>query len=1652
MGLDMFVDYMVNNGTVEGRFVEFANRVFVLGSGTERELEDYARSPLYGSPFNDSTPEIAAAIVFHKMDFENAQFDYTLRLNSTFETFLQVTDTDQDPVKIFQRQLFWGANQDYILEGFMALQNAIDTFIIDTMGERAEAAFEAATGNESTFDRESYLPYGVSMVAFPRGRYQIDDFFALIGQLLPLLYILCFLVPVSQIVAVIVLEKERRTKEQLKMMGVNETKIIASWYLTYIIYFALLAVFLTLLGPSQFPKTAEAGAPFSVIIFLTFFFQGLSVIAFCFVLSTFFTKSFNAVVGTLCIYLIVYFFYYYVTELSEPPFVWLLFPQVTFALVIETIAAFEESAQGVDFNLATVPQGGFTVSTGLGWLFFDFLLYTLIGAYLNVVVPAEFGRALPWYFPCMPSFWKSWICGDAEKTPNSAQVSLSVDDKEEAPAESVEISVELARSKLDSFTGKNNIEEVEESLRRQKQNDVGIQIRNLTKVFDTPDGKKVAVDNFNLDVYEGQILVLLGHNGAGKTTTLQMLSGMLTPTKGEVYLYGRKLSTDLALIRKSLGFCPQHDVLYPELTVRQHLRFYGKLKGLQGEELESAVIAGIENVGLTEKKDVKSRALSGGMKRKLSLAIALIGDSKVVFVDEPTSGVDPWSRRNMWEIIQNHREGRVIILTTHFMDEADLLGDRIAIMSEGKLKCCGSSLYLKQLYGAGYRLTFVKGEGCDVDGIRSMVSNYIPENNLVADVGTELSIQLPIASSAKFPSLLRSIDTAVEKDELGIEQYGISVTTLEEVFIKAGSAEDTVGNKYGVDEEAELKAMEQASGRLDIAREKKPTNVAWRHFKALFIKRFRYASRDRRACGCNTIVPLLIFAIGLIIIKIFPIGEDDPTYLLGTQDFNPGYSPNAFLPVQEFNQAGEQLNGVDAEVLQPAFIKSFEVEDLPVNPDFDVTREVFGKTYINGEPTDQECAFVATEGSQECKHEVDNNITNNAILDSALYVFNATAQETRNGASLFTTVVGQRREVVLSDSCFQLEGISATQEGFIGLNYITKSCLDSPCLLIEASFGGLTQCFPAGCLTDILSNSVLSFVGGDAISGGLALFNSGNASLFQCEGNLCNFGPAGLTDDNPCRGSPASPDPTCIADNLVLLDILNVTTDPVRVITEENLDANYCSLRNDTVDLGGPRQCQSSTALSTFELLVGLLTGQATGADAFDSDTGTCVDTSQTCEMTVLLNNNGSATCSPLSCLGNFTELVEANADPTIAPLIGPLLGLLPTESCTAPVLCTNIIDPGIVALLFANASAPAQGARRLSGFGIDRMLEIEDRRELATTNCTNTTQTCNVVELNSACVDLSCTAEAQSTLENAFGVNVGPVVFTVISVLPSRGTECDFSNCSTTFDLKDDLNFIEIGQLTQEVAALLVDQFSGVLNQTGIDPSTIDLDALFNLTDPSTIQDLVDAIDLLVPILTGPDGIDFIQLVGLLGLDPNNVLVQILIQTLQNGGNLNDPTVLLAAATSLLNSANVDVQCANPEDECVLAEFDNVPFLGTICLASGCREDFTVINSSVFGEPDLFVCNTTDCNSGCKLPSNCESEELSPVKFNATFGLVPAPELCFVETPIRYSYVGMVNNTAIHGSPILANTVNTAILRYTLNRLGASFSEANITVRSHPL
>jgi len=218
--------------------------------------------------------------------------------------------------------------------------------------------------------------------------------------------------------------------------------------------------------------------------------------------------------------------------------------------------------------------------------------------------------------------------------------------------------------------------------------------------------RRPAVDGLSLDLWPGQVTCLLGHNGAGKSSTVSVLTGLTPPTSGDCLVLGRSIARDLSAVRQQLGVCPQTNVLFPSLTVSEHLYFFARVKGVgRGRAMKSAVDSAIAEVGLTEKVHAAAASLSGGMKRKLCLAMALIGDPTVVLLDEPTSGMDPYSRRATWDLVRRAKLKRVVVLTTHFMDEAEVLGDRVAIMSNGRLRCVGSPLWLKARFGIGYNLS-----------------------------------------------------------------------------------------------------------------------------------------------------------------------------------------------------------------------------------------------------------------------------------------------------------------------------------------------------------------------------------------------------------------------------------------------------------------------------------------------------------------------------------------------------------------------------------------------------------------------------------------------------------------------------------------------------------------------------------------------------------------------------------------------------------------------------------------------------------------------------------------------------------------------------------------------------------------------------------
>jgi len=250
----------------------------------------------------------------------------------------------------------------------------------------------------------------------------------------------------------------------------------------------------------------------------------------------------------------------------------------------------------------------------------------------------------------------------------------------------------------------------EEMIRVQnaKPSEYAIKVDKIRKVYRTGDGrKKVAVDRVSFGIKNGECFALLGVNGAGKTTTFKMLTGEVGPTAGEAYINGYKIPSQMSQARQFIGYCPQFDALLENLTSREHLELYAAIKGIPADKREALIEKQLHDLNLKQFENICAGTYSGGNKRKLSVAIAMIGNPPIVFLDEPSNGMDPEARRFMWDVISRistERKHSSVILTTHSMEEAEALATKMAIQVEGNLRCIGSSQHIKSKYGGGYEI------------------------------------------------------------------------------------------------------------------------------------------------------------------------------------------------------------------------------------------------------------------------------------------------------------------------------------------------------------------------------------------------------------------------------------------------------------------------------------------------------------------------------------------------------------------------------------------------------------------------------------------------------------------------------------------------------------------------------------------------------------------------------------------------------------------------------------------------------------------------------------------------------------------------------------------------------------------------------------
>lgn len=610
-------------------------------------------------------------------------------------------------------------------------------------------------------------------------------------------------------------ERECQLKETMRIMGLSSALHWMAWFSTslwlLINSFALILIFLTI---RIVASTAFLPNVNQMILWYIFTLYNIAVITFCFLMSVIFKKANTAGnVGTIIFMVTFIFFYQFRDNFAEMNyFVKMLYclpVNTALGQVLEMILQLDMASDGVGFsNVATRIEGfNFSVLEMMMMFVIISVIQMSLTIYIEQVFTGDIGVAKPWWFPVGPvvRMFKS----DKEILENSGS-SVSGRDYEPDPT----------------------------NLKK------GIEIVDLSKSF----GSARVVNNFSLNLFENQISVLLGHNGAGKTTTMNMLTGMFSPTQGTAFLNGFDITTETVKARSSLGLCPQHNVLFDELTVGQHITFFCKMKGMSNrKEIKAEVEKYADLLGFKDKVNALSSTLSGGQKRKLSIGVALCGNSKIVMLDEPTSGLDAGARRDLWNLLIQEKQGRTILLTTHHMDEADVLGDRIAIMNEGELQTVGSPFFLKRRFGSGYKFICVKNQGFQANNVLAVLKEFAPDAKLESNAQTEAVFVINEENLPNFHRMFKRIEN--EQDTLRISSFGCSLTTLEEVFIKVGSQVDKTNG-----------TARESLEFNDFVPSRKVTglNLFWYQVFAMILKKFHYTRRN-----LYSVIWLTLITIGI---------------------------------------------------------------------------------------------------------------------------------------------------------------------------------------------------------------------------------------------------------------------------------------------------------------------------------------------------------------------------------------------------------------------------------------------------------------------------------------------------------------------------------------------------------------------------------------------------------------------------------------------------------------------------------------------------------------------------------------------------------------------------------------------------------------------
>uniref|UniRef100_A0A182SVJ7 ABC transporter domain-containing protein n=1 Tax=Anopheles maculatus TaxID=74869 RepID=A0A182SVJ7_9DIPT len=712
-------------------------------------------------------PYICFGVCFQNIT-DNGRLLYVIRTkNNNFRTSAVYS---QDVYSSYQKR-----NNEYIESGFLALQNAVD---------QSYVAMVAASQTIASEKRNVHVAYGHIPVDDKRGPQEP----ARNIELIPALAVAFVVIDIFALLLPMVEERANGMREHLKIASsASYWKEVALFVLNFVQFCTILIVCLCIATIGAYWDTNAALIVYLLILAILFV---MNLIAFTFFLSSMLESPTMAT----AVAPIIFFGPFFLSILGKGlvlPLCLFPIPGLCYAgLIVEVFKSSGHMFLAHDLFTMDYPGVGY-VNMFLVYLFqlLGMVLWLFLWFYVSNVYPGQYGT------PQSKGFflnYRKWLNEGMRNRPRNTNkiTAESRTDLQQNSTGSNEENLGIEAIIMPYIDEQPCEIELEQLHTKTSAEDLSVVVE-ISKLFKTFKGRtggaRVVVKDFSLSIYHHSITVLLGHNGAGKTTTMNIITGILPPTSGTVTVDGEHNSHRY---RHKIGFCPQHNVFFSYLNCREHLEYFGQLRGLNASDACNEAKIVLKKVQLLEKSESLVHTLSGGMKRRLSLGIAIMGHTKLLILDEPTSGLDPESRRDIWDVLLKLRQNHTILLTTHFMEEADVLGDWVAIMDNGERVAFGTPLFLKQQYGKGYTLKLCKSSNFDKNQTWSLIQRHVPNAEVRDSVQEIFAATLPYDKVARYGALLKELKE--HQHVLGIETIGIANATLEEVFLNSSTRKQEI--------------------------------------------------------------------------------------------------------------------------------------------------------------------------------------------------------------------------------------------------------------------------------------------------------------------------------------------------------------------------------------------------------------------------------------------------------------------------------------------------------------------------------------------------------------------------------------------------------------------------------------------------------------------------------------------------------------------------------------------------------------------------------------------------------------------------------------------------------------------------------------------